>query len=44
MSWLAQLIASNMVVNLTNVTTMNGRQISKELKQISANDNYAFNI
>lgn len=44
MSWLAQLIASNMVVNLTNVTTMNGRQISKELKQISANENYAFNV
>lgn len=44
MSWLAQLIASNMVVNLTNITTMNGRQINKELKQISANENYAFNV
>ena len=44
MTWLAKLIASNMVVNLTNVTQMNGRQISKEIKKINANEGYAFNI
>lgn len=44
MAWLGKLIASNMVVNLTNVNQMNGRQLSKELKRISANEDYAFNI
>ena len=43
-SMLGKSIAENMVVNLTNITEMNGRQINKEIKQISANDNYAFNV
>lgn len=44
MTWLAKLIANNMSVNLTNINQMNGRQISKEIKRISANEDYAFNI
>ena len=44
MTWLARLIADNMSVNLTNINQMNGRQISKEIKRISANENYAFNM
>ena len=43
-SMLGKSIAENMVVNLTNITEMNGRQINKEIKQISAKENYAFNV
>ena len=43
MALLGSEIAKRVTINLTNVTEMNGRTISKELKRISNESDFAFN-
>ena len=43
MSTLGSEIGKNVVVNLTNITQMNGRVIGRELKQVQSEQNFAFN-
>ena len=44
MAQLGREIGKNVLVNLTNVTTMNGRVIGRELKQISNEQDFAYNM
>lgn len=44
MSQLGREIGKNVLVNLTNITSMNGRVISRELKNIKAEQDFAFNM
>ena len=37
-------IGKNVLVNLTNITSMNGRVISRELKNIKAEQDFAYNM
>ncbi|MBO7691136.1 MAG: hypothetical protein J6T10_00700 [Methanobrevibacter sp.] len=43
MALLGSEIAKRVTINLTNVTEMNGRTISKELKRIGSESDFAFN-
>ena len=43
MSELGSEIGRNVVVNLTNVTEMNGRVINRELKRMQNQQNFAYN-
>lgn len=43
MSTLGQVIAKNISINLNNTVEMNGRVISRELKQIQNEEDFAFN-
>ena len=43
MTELGREIGKNVLVNLTNITTMNGRVISRELKQVQNNQEFAYN-
>ena len=43
MAELGREIGKNVLVNLTNITSMNGRVISRELKQIDASQQFAYN-
>lgn len=43
MAELGREIGKNVLVNLTNITSMNGRIISRELKQIQSEQNFAYN-
>lgn len=43
MEYLGSEIGKNVVVNLTNITEMNGRVIGRELKQIKNSQDFAFN-
>ena len=43
MSELGREIGRHVLVNLTNITTMNGRVISRELKQVQSEQEFAFN-
>ena len=43
MSQLGREIGKNVVVNLTNITSMNGRVIGRELKQVQNEQEFAFN-
>ena len=43
MSELGREIGKNVLINLTNITTMNGRVIGRELKQVQSEENFAFN-
>lgn len=43
MSELGREIGKNVLVNLTNITTMNGRVISRELKNIRDEQSFAYN-
>lgn len=43
MAELGREIGKNVLVNLTNITQMNGRIISRELKQVQSDRNFAFN-
>jgi hypothetical protein len=40
---LGREIGKNVLVNLTNVTSMNGRVISRQLKQIRSEQDFAYN-
>ena len=44
MSTLGAEIGRNVLVNLTNITTMNGRVISRELKNIQSDQDFAYNM
>ena len=44
MAELGREIGKNVLVNLTNITSMNGRVISRELKNIKAEQDFAFNM
>ena len=43
MEELGQEIGKNVVINLTNITNMNGRILAKELKQIKGEEDFAYN-
>ena len=43
MSELGREIGRHVLVNLTNITTMNGRVIGRELKQVQSEQEFAFN-
>ena len=43
MAELGREIGKNVLVNLTNITSMNGRVISRELKQIQSGQDFAYN-
>jgi hypothetical protein len=43
MAQLGEEIGRNVIINLNNVTQLNGRVLSKELKQVSAEQSFAFN-
>ena len=43
MSQLGREIGRHVLVNLTNITTMNGRVIGRELKQVQSEQDFAFN-
>lgn len=43
MAELGAEIGRHVLVNLTNITQMNGRVIGRELKQITNEQNFAFN-
>lgn len=43
MELLGQTIGKYIVVNANIVNTMNGRVISRELKQVQSEENFAFN-
>ena len=43
MSTLGAEIGKNVVVNITNITEMNGRVIGRELKQVQNEQNFAYN-
>lgn len=44
MSELGREIGKNVLVNLTNITEMNGRVISRELKQVQSEQDFAYNL
>lgn len=44
MAELGKEIGKNVLVNLTNITQMNGRVISRELKQVQSTQNFAYNM
>lgn len=44
MSTLGEEIGKNVVVNLTNITKVGSRQIARELRQINANNSFAYNV
>lgn len=44
MSELGREIGKNVLINLTNITQMNGRTISRELKQVKSTQEFAFNM
>lgn len=44
MSQLGAEIGKNVIINLTNVTQMNGRQINRELKRIQNDQVFAYNM
>lgn len=44
MAQLGAEIGRNVLVNLTNITSMNGRVISRELKTIQGEQNFAYNM
>lgn len=44
MAELGREIGKNVLVNLTNITTMNGRVIGRELKQVQSEQEFAFNM
>lgn len=44
MAELGREIGKNVLVNLTNITQMNGRTISRELKQVRSTQEFAFNM
>lgn len=43
MALLGAEIGKNVVINLTNILQMNGRQLNRELKTLQAEDNFAIN-
>ena len=43
MAELGREIGKNVLVNLTNITSMNGRIISRELKQVQSEQDFAYN-
>ena len=43
MAQLGAEIGKNVVVNITNITEMNGRVIGRELKQVQNEQNFAYN-
>ena len=43
MAELGREIGRHVLVNLTNITTMNGRVIGRELKQVQSEQEFAFN-
>lgn len=44
MAQLGEEIGKHVLVNLTNVTEMNGRVLAREIKQIQSEQNFAFNM
>lgn len=44
MAELGREIGKNVLVNLTNITQMNGRTISRELKQVRSTQEFAYNM
>lgn len=44
MSELGREIGKNVLINLTNITQMNGRTISRELKQVKSTQEFAYNM
>ena len=44
MAELGREIGKNVLINLTNITSMNGRVISRELKQVQADQEFAYNM
>ena len=44
MAELGREIGKNVLVNLTNITTMNGRVIGRELKTIQSEQDFAYNM
>ena len=43
MAQLGQEIGKNVIINLTNLTNLNGRVINREVKQVNAEHDFAFN-
>jgi phage-related protein len=43
MAELGREIGKNVLINLTNVTTMNGRVINRQLRQVKSNQEFAYN-
>ena len=43
MAQLGAEIGKNVVVNITNITEMNGRVIGRELKQVQSEQDFAYN-
>ena len=43
MALLGEAIGKYITVNLTNINSMNGRVISRELKKVNAQDDFASN-
>lgn len=43
MSELGREIGKNVLINLTNITTLNGRTLNRELKKMQNNTNFAYN-
>lgn len=43
MSELGREIGKNVIINLTNITSMNGRVLQKELKQVQNDEDFAYN-
>ena len=44
MAELGREIGKNVLINLTNITSMNGRVINRELKQVQADQEFAYNM
>ena len=44
MAELGREIGKNVLINLTNITQMNGRVISRELKQVRSTQEFAYNM
>ena len=44
MAELGREIGKNVLVNLTNITRVGNRTIAKEIKQINAEQNFAYNV
>ena len=43
MAELGREIGRNVLINLTNITSLNGRTIGRELKQVQNEQNFAYN-
>lgn len=43
MAELGREIGKNVIINLTNITSMNGRTIGRELKQVQNEQDFAYN-